>query len=280
MPWVRVVLSIALRGALLAGCGDGGGFPDAVPIDQPPASGTFSLMWSVKDPNGATLDCAEIGAQAVTVVTRNKAVQGGSTEVFTCSTGAGTSQGLMPGTYDLDFELGGVGGDPQTGILATSPKVQNVVIPSGNNVPLTPITFTVNATGGLKLNLSVPNKPGGNCGTTVMNGAGITGMTLVLQHQGSGTCEPVQFTYAANATRPGGTYTVNCASPVVAPCIESDQQLTATGIPAGNYQLHIRGQIGTASCFTNDDTIPVYPLGRDVTRTLNFASAPAGTPGC
>src|SRR5215203_3385555 len=129
MSWVRVVLTIALPGAVLAGCGDGGGFPDAGPIDQPPASGTFSLMWSVKDSGGATLDCAEIGAQAVTVVTRNKAQTGGSTEVFTCSTGAGTSQGLAPGTYDLDFELGGVGGDPQTGILATSPKVQNVVIP-------------------------------------------------------------------------------------------------------------------------------------------------------
>lgn len=280
MSWVRVVLTIALPGAVLAGCGDGGGFPDAVPIDQPPANGTFSLMWSVKDPNGATLDCNEINAQTVTVVTRNRAVTGGSTEVFTCGSLAGTSPGIAPGTYDMDFELNGVGGDPMTGIVATSPKQANVVVPSGNNVPLMPITFTVNATGGIKLNLTVPNKPGGNCGTTAMNGAGITGMTLVLQHQGSGTCEPVQFTYAANATRPGGTYTVNCASPVVAPCIESDQQLTASGVKSGNYQLHIRGKIATADCFTNDDSLPVYPLGRDVTRALNFAAAPGGTPGC
>jgi hypothetical protein len=280
MSVVRAVLTIALPGALLAGCGDGGGFPDAVPIDQPPANGTFSLMWSVKDPNGATLDCAEIGAQAVTVITRNKAVQGGSTEVFTCNTLAGTSPGITPGTYDMDFELGGVGGDPQTGIIATSPKQQDIEVPSGNNVPLMPITFTVDATGGIKVNQTVPNTPGGNCGTTANNGAGITGMTLVLQHQGSGTCEPVTFTYAANATLPGGTYTVDCASPVVAPCIEADQQLTATGVPSGNYQLHLRGKIGTSDCFTNDDTLPVYPLGRDVTRTLNFAAAPMGTPGC
>lgn len=279
MSVVRVVLSTALLGAIVAGCGDGGGFPDAVPIDQPPASGTFSLMWAVKDPSGATLDCAEIGAQAVTVTTRNKAVTGGSTEVFTCSSLAGTSPGIPPGTYDMDFELGGVGGDPQTGVIATSPKQANVVVPPGNNVPLMPITFTVNATGGIKLNLSA-NKPGGNCGTIAMNGAGITGMSLVLQHQGSGTCEPVQFTYAANATRPGGTYTVNCTMPVVAPCIEADQQLTATGVKSGNYQLHIRGKIATADCFTNDDTLPVYPQGRDVTRTLNFAPATAGTPGC
>lgn len=272
MSVVRVVLSAAL----LAGCGGGGGFPDAVPIDDPPTPGTFSLMWSLKDTSGNTITCDEISAQAVTVTTRNRAQQGGATEVFVCSTLAGTSQGLVAGTYDLDFELGG---PPALGVLATAPKQMGVVIPVGNNVPIQPIMFTVDATGNIKLNISA-NKPGGNCGTTANNGAGITGMTLTLQRAGSGTCAPVTFTYPGNGTLPGGSYTVDCASPRVAPCIEADQQLSVSGVKSGNYQLHIRGKIATVDCFTNDDSLPVPPLSKDVMRNLNLASAPAGTPGC
>ena len=213
------------------------------------------------------------------MLTRNRAIQGGSTEVFTCSTLMGGSQGLVPGTYDLDFELGGVGGVVGTGIIATSPRQMGIVIKSGENVTLTPLAFSVNATGGIKVNLSA-NKPGGNCGSVGNNGAGITGVTLTLQHTTGGACEPVTFTIAPNATLPGGSYTVNCTSPTVAPCIEADQQLSVTGVPSDGYQLHVRGKVATANCWTNDDTLPVPPLGRDVMRILNFAAAASGTPGC
>ena len=68
--------------------------------------------------------------------------------------------------------------------------MQDVQIPSGNNLPLTPITFTVNAVGGIKLNLSA-NKPGGNCATTANSGAGITGMTLVpTQNEAASAARP------------------------------------------------------------------------------------------
>jgi hypothetical protein len=269
MSLARVLLSAAL----LAGCGDGGGFPDAPPIDSPPAPGTFSLQWALEDTSGNPITCEEISAQAVTVTTRNRAVQGGSTEVFVCSTLSGTSQPLAPGTYDMDFELDG---PSSIGVLAMSPKQMGVVIPAGNNVALMPIKLTVNNTGGIKLKISA-NKPGHNCGSPAnlsMPGAGITGMTLALQHSGSGTCEPVTFTYAANATLPGGSYTVNCTSPTVAPCIEDDQELSVTGVKSGNYQLHIRGKVGANDCWTNDDSLPVPPLGMDVSRTLNLAMAP------
>ena len=273
----------AVRGvilsALVAACGGGGGFPDAPPIDMPPPLGTFSLAWTVKDTGGNPITCDQIGAQAVTVLTRNRAIQGGSTEVFTCSTLMGGSQGLVPGTYDLDFELGGVGGVVGTGIIATSPRQMGIVIKSGENVTLTPLAFSVNATGGIKVNLSA-NKPGGNCGSVGNNGAGITGVTLTLQHTTGGACEPVTFTIAPNATLPGGSYTVNCTSPTVAPCIEADQQLSVTSVPSDGYQLHVRGKVATANCWTNDDTLPVPPLGRDVMRILNFAAAASGTPGC
>lgn len=273
------VRGVFLSTVFVAACGDGGGFPDAPPIDTPPPPGTFDLAWSLKDTSGNTITCDQIGAQTVTVLTRNRAVQGGSTEVFTCGTFKGTSGGLIAGTYDMDFELGGVGGAPATGLIATSPKQMGIVIKSGENVTLAPLAFAVQATGGVKLNISA-NKPGGNCGATGSNGAGITGMTLTMQHTSGGACEPVTFTIAPNATLPGGSYTVNCTTPTVAPCIEADQQLTATNVKSDSYQLRVRGRIGTANCWTNDDTMPVPPLGRDVVRTLNLAAAAMGTPGC
>lgn len=276
---MSAVRGVILSTALVAACGDGGGFPDAPPIDMPAPGGTFNLAWTVKDTAGNAITCDQIGAQAVTVLTRNRAIQGGSTEVFTCSTLMGNSQGLVAGTYDMDFELGGVGGAVGTGIIATSPKQMGIVIQSGENVTLMPLAFAVNATGGIKLNLAA-NKPGGNCGSVATNGAGITGVTLTLQHTSGGACEPVTFTIAPNATLPGGSYTVNCASPTVAPCIEADQQLSVTGVKSDGYQLHVRGKVATVDCWSNDDTMPVPPLGRDVVRTLNFAAAPSGTPGC
>jgi hypothetical protein len=276
---MSAVRGVILSTVLVAACGDGGGFPDAPPIDMPPPAGTFNLAWTVKDIGGNVLPCDQIGAQTVTVLTRNRAVQGGSTEVFTCSTLMGSSQGLTPGTYDMDFELGGLGGAVGTGIIATSPKQMGIVIQSGENVTLMPLAFAVDATGGIKINVTA-NKPGGNCGSVATNGAGITGMTLTLNHTSGGACEPVTFTIAPNATLPGGSYTVNCASPTVAPCIEADQQLSVTGVKSDGYQLHVRGKVATADCWTNDDTMPVPPLGRDVIRTLNLAAATSGTPGC
>lgn len=276
---MSAVRGVILSAALVAACGDGGGFPDAPPIDMPAPGGTFNLAWTVKDTAGNPITCDQIGAQAVTVLTRNRAIQGGSTEVFTCATLMGTSQSLIAGTYDMDFELDGLGGAPSTGLIATSPKQMGIVIQSGENVTLMPLAFAVDATGGIKLNITA-NKPGGNCGSVGSNGAGITGVTLTLQHTSGGACEPVTFTIAPNATLPGGSYVVSCMSPTVAPCIEADQQLSVTGVKSDGYQLHVRGKVATADCWTNDDTMPVPPLGRDVIRTLNLAAAPMGTPGC
>lgn len=279
MSSMSAVRGVVLSTVLLASCGGGGGFPDAPPIDSPAPKGTFDLAWTLKDTGGNAITCDQIGAQTVTVLTRNRAVQGGSTEVFTCGTFMGVSQGLTAGTYDMDFELDGLGGAVGTGLIATSPKQMGVIIQSGENVTLTPLAFAVDATGGIKLNITA-NQTGGNCGAVASNGAGITGMTIFLQHTTTGTCEPVRFTIAPNATLPGGSYTVNCAAPTVAPCIEADQQLSVTGVPSGGYQLHLRGRKGTADCWTNDDTLPVPPLGRDLVRSLNLAAAPSGTPGC
>ena len=160
MTFVRACLLV-----VVVGCGSGGGFPDAQPIDAPTPGGTFSLDWSLTNTNSQPITCDDIGGLSVTALLRNRAVQGGSTEVFTCGTLMGTSQELVPGIYDIDFELNGV-----SGLIATAPKQMGIVVTSGGNVQLAPLTFAVDATGGMKLNFAT-DATGGNCAATASNGA-------------------------------------------------------------------------------------------------------------
>ncbi len=257
-------LSIAAAVTLFA-CGDGGGFPDARPIDAPAPPGTFTLAWSLTDTSGATITCDQVGAQSVTAIMRNRDVQGGFTEVFTCNTGMGTSQAVAPGTYDIQFELIGTGGDPVTGIVATATAQMGVEIPSGGQVALMPLTFAVEATGGLALTIDAP-ATGTNCGAVATQGAGITTMTLSLER--GGTCQPVTLMIGANRT-----YTVNCTTPTPTACIETTETITASNLPSGTYTIRIRGNRGAEECFSNNDSLPVPPLGRTLTRTLNLAQA-------
>jgi len=260
----------------LVGCGDGGGFPDAPEIDAPPTPGSFSLAWSVTDTGGGTIPCGQIGAQAVTALVRNRAMQGGATEVFTCSTLAGMSQALVPGIYDISFELTGVGGDPVTGVIATAPQQMGVEIKSGLNTALMPLAFSVNATGGLKLKIS-GSATADNCASSGQTNLGITTNSITLTRLSDGMCAALTFDVSAGASGTAGTYVVNCTTPTVAPCFERDQELTVTGIVSGAYAVNVRAQKTGIECYTNVDQLPVPPLGRELVRTLNLASV---TPAC
>jgi hypothetical protein len=261
--------------AVAGGCGDGGGFPDAAVDSPPPGPGAFTLAWTVTDANQQPITCGQIGATAVTATLRNLAASGGQTEVFTCATGSGMSQkDLTPGTYEIMFELDAGNGT----VLQTAPTLHGIVIQSNQVTALAPISFAVQATGGMKLHLSA-NKPGGNC-AAAPNGAAIDAMTISVQHQTTGPCEPIMFAIAAGATQPAGTYTINCTTPASAPCIDSDQELTAVGIPSDKYTFHIQGNTAGATCWTNNDQVTVPPLDGTLTTTLNLGHAPAGTPGC
>lgn len=277
MSFVRRMVQMTVASALVAACGDGGGFPDAMPIDAAPMPGRFTLAWALTDPTRGVILCEDIDALSVTALVRNRAVQGGSTEVFTCPSLMGTSQDVVPGIYDIDFELIGPGGDPSTGVIATAPRQQGVTIGAGQTVALAPLAFEVDATGGLALNLTT-NASGGNCGATATGGAGITSMTITLfRATDLPACEPVTFAISAGATGQARTYTVDCTTPAPTACIESDQTLTATGLASGDYTIHVRGTTTTVSeCRTNDDTLPVPPLGRDLTRTLNLGVQTSG----
>ena len=252
---------------LIAACGGGGGFPDAKPIDSAPPTGTFSLAWTVDDTGNMPVACDKIGALSVTVLAHNRAFDGGTTEVFTCASGSGTSQALPAGTYDFDFQL-----TSSSGTLATAATQHGVVLVSGANTALTPITFTVDATGGLALMLAT-NKTDGNCAPPT-GGGGITSMQITLVRASDLGCEPVTFMISG-----GGTYTVDCNTPANAGCIDQTQTLTVMGVPSDAYIIHVKGMVGAATCWTNNDSLQVPAQGMSLTKTLNLAYA-TGAPGC
>jgi hypothetical protein len=249
--------------AAVSACGDSGGFPDAAVPDTAP-SGTFSLSWSVIDQNSAALPCDRIAAQAMTVLTSHEDFLGGATQVFTCKGGMGTSQAVIAGTYTLNFELSGT-----FGLLATAPPQFGVEVPAGDNVAIAPVQFQVEALGAVDFALA-SGKSGGNCGAKNAGGAGIDAMTITLTRNSDLACEPITLNISQGATQPGGTYTINCATPVVTGCIEADQRLTATNVDSDAYTIHVRGRIGTKDCYINDDSIQVPPLQKTLMRPLNL----------
>lgn len=236
--------------------------------DAPLPTGTFSVAWSVVDQDNQPISCERVSGQVMTVLAHNLAYVGGETQPFSCSTGMGTSQGVVPGTYELDFELTGA-----DGVLATGAKQVPVEIRVNETTELAPVTFQVEAVGGLALKLAT-SKAGGNCGAAP-NGAGIDEVSITLTHNSDGTCQPITLDISDGAMQPGGTYTINCASPVGRPCIETDQVITAIGVPSDSYTIRIRGRrADDVVCWSNMDSIQVPPLNKTLLRTLNLAQQP------
>jgi hypothetical protein len=257
---------------VLAACGGGGGFPDAAQSDGPPApTGLFSVMWSIVDENNQPITCERVAGSTMTVLARNQAFGSGAPVVFTCATGMGTSQGMVPGTYEMDFEL-----TSPFGLLARGVRQVPVRIDANTTTELAPVRFQVEALGSVALKVAT-GVPGGNCGAKP-NGASIDQMSITLQHNTDGSCRPITLTISDGATQAGGMYTINCTTPADRPCIEADQVISATGIPSDSYTIRVRGKLATKTCWTNDDTIQVPPLGKTLLRTLNLAQTQ--TPGC
>lgn len=269
----RGCLFVAAAAALTSfACGDGGGFPDAPGPDSPPATGTFSLAWTLTDEGGAPVTCDQVGALTVTAVLRNPAVQGGSTEVFNCNTGSGTSPGIPPGNYQIDFELNGSSTTP---VIKTAPR-QDIEVKSNENTALMPISFAVDATGGLALSLNALGVTMGNCAATP-DGAGIDQFTITLEKTSDLTCAAVTFDISAGASGTAGTYTVNCATPATVGCLNADQVLSVADITSGSYRVHVRGR-SAPDCYVNDDSFAVPALGMTLTRTLNLAKTTGTCP--
>jgi hypothetical protein len=262
---LRFVLGFGI--GLGAACGGGGGFPDARPVDTPPTA-KFSVAWSVIDQNSQPLACSRIDGQNMTVLEHNKAFVGGDTQIFTCNTGAGTSQDVYAGFFDFDFELSSA----TFGTLATAPSQKDVEVPAGSITPLTPLVFQVEALGNVSLQLSAA---GGNCG----GGAGINAFSISVTRNSDNTCVPVSFAISAGSSGgTAGTYATSCTSPAdYSGCLYADQVLSATSVASDGYTIHIKGKTGGANCYVNNDALQVPPLQKTLTRTLNLAQT---TPGC
>ncbi len=257
--WSSLLLSVGA-------CGGGGGFPVDADTEPPPPPAKFSLAWSVTDTNAQTITCDQVGGTFVTVSLRNRAVQGGETESFTCASMMATSLlSFTPGTYDLTFELSGA-----SGTLATATPAMGIELKSGETTTLDPITFAVDATGSMALLLET-GVAGGNCG----GGAGVASTTISLAHTDT-TCEPVTFTIAAGATGTAGTYTVDCANPPVAGCIDHDQTLSVASLPSGNYRIDIKQTVGANDCYLTNQTIVVPPQGGTLTQTFDLTHQTTG----
>lgn len=272
----RLLARAVLAGvfALTGGCSgcDGGGFPvDGGPIDGP-APGTVSLAWTLSAPDGQPIRCDQVAANTtVFLQLRNRTSLSGAVVSFSCGNNPSTSQPLEPGTYDVTFELHG-----RDLASIPAPGQSGVVILPGQDTRLAPIAFEVDVRGGLALSFLAPPFTS-NCKPPAMMGAEITGMTITLVHAGGG-CAPVTFTRTRGTTTLG-TYTVNCSSPQVASCIETDETLTATGLPSGPFTIHVRGKLGAVDCWINNDMLRVPAQGRMLIETLNLAFQ-SGTLGC
>ena len=228
------------------------------------ARGSISLAWSITDLDRQPTTCDRVGASTVFLQLRNRA---GDVSVasFPCASSPGTTQ-ILAGPYAVAVELRATDGTT----LATGPNETAVTIAAGQVTTLPPIVFAASTRGGLVISIAAPPTTA-NCKSVAMNGAGITGSTITLE-TAAGGCAAVTFNRSS-----GGSYTVNCSSPAVASCIETDETLTSSLEP-GSYTIRVRGKLGSLDCWKTDEALEVPPPGKPLTHTVNLAHQ--DVPGC
>ncbi len=236
-----VLLATAML-ALIGACT--GGSP------PPPTSGSVALAWSIADTTSQRATCDQVGARSVALRLRPRAGGNAIATAMPCAPGSGTAP-VAPGIYDVAIELHAADGTR----LAIAPEQTGISITAGRTTRLTPVRFAANMT--FQLAASIATSATTNCQSTASGGAGITGATVTLERIDPGRegCAAVTLSRAQGAT-PRGTYTVDCSSPSVTSCIESDEKLT-TSVPPGTYAIHVRGKRGTLDCWRGDDTFTV-----------------------
>lgn len=250
---------------MFAACSGGSGFPDAG-VDTPPATGRFSVDWTLADGDRA-LTCSEVGAIIMSVTATSPDLGGGYVEAFSCGAGTGISRALPVGRYDLLFEMKG-----RSGSLGALP-FQQVVISTDSVTAAPAQRFPIKAEGKVDARLFAGDTA--NCTPT----GKITAMSLVLERQ-NGPCVPATFTIGAGATAPATMYTSTCppAAPTLGPCIERDQAITTT-VGSGGYVIRVRGNEGAAQCWIADQLEDVPPSERTLRVDVGLTYL-KGLPGC
>jgi hypothetical protein len=195
-------------------------------------TGQFSLAWTLSDGAAAAVTCAQVKAESVVV--RLVPVVGGpgATASLPCGAGMGTTQPVAAQAYHVDIFLRDADGNT----MAMLPRRSNVTLPAGAATALDPAAFTVETTGSLKFTVSAPSAAAANCSAEAMTGAGITAMRVELQTLGM-ACVATSFDVAAGAMGAATTLAAACPASSASACIERDQMVSATDVPAGDYRL-------------------------------------------
>ncbi len=256
--------------ALVAGCSDDAGIPDARPATDAAVPGQLSLTWAITH-LGAPLTCAQVDAAAVTIQILPVGAAFGVVDSVSCTSGSGMSRPLAPGTYDVRITLDGAAGrldGPETRL--------GVVIAPGQTVALAPIGFDVDPHGDLVFRIATPTN--GNCTPAAQGGAGITAMTIAMR-DAAGVCVPTTFVIAAGASQPAGTYVSDCAGASHG-CIATDQDLRVVGLTSGQHSMVLSGTVAAAPCWSRTTSFRVP--GANLVTTLNPQQLNLDTavPGC
>jgi hypothetical protein len=249
--WIGLAVALAAASA----CGSNEGPPDARGVDGAPPGGTFSLTWTLHSTTGDAVACGDVGGINVTLSIASDDAAFGFTDLFGCTSAMGTTRLLVPGLYTIKATL-----ESATGQLAAPTTFMHVETKRQQDTALGAVDFVVDATGGLQFELAADTFTD-NCSA---GGAGIEGMTLEL-HDGTDTCEPATFEIAAGANQGASTYVSDCQTLPVAPCIDQDQIITATGLTSGPARLVATGLVGGAACWSGVHlvTVPADQVVRD-----------------
>ena len=262
---IEVPVAMALVVCVFSGCQGCQGTPppdarvhDSATVDAEPATGTVSLASTIVDLSGSPIGCDRIDP-GETLLRMSSLSESPSTETsLPCAISSVTSPPVPAGVYDVTPELHSAGS-----LLAVATDQRGVVVWSGTDTPLSPIEFVVDATGGLALSLRA-GAATGNCLPLANGGAGITTMTIVMTHASSGVggCAAITLTRRRGG-EPIGQYVINCSTPMVASCIETDEVLTASDMASGLYRIIVTGRILARDCWGNDEMLHVSAGGHE-----------------
>jgi hypothetical protein len=243
-------------------------------MDAEMATGTVSLTSSMVDLSGSPIGCDRIDP-GETLLRMSSLTGSPITEALPCAISSVTSSPVSAGVYDVTPELRSAGS-----LLAVAADQRGVVVWSGADTPLSPVSFVVDATGDLAISLRA-GAASGNCIPLASGGAGITTMTITMTRTvagGGSGCAAITLT-RRRGNETIGQYVINCSTPMVAGCIENDEVLTASSMASGAYRIIVAGRILARDCWSGDGMMQV-PAGRRtlVTELELIGQARAGCP--